>query len=329
MRTGNGRHRRPRQVPAVFLTAGVTGAGLALPLLTGGGAQAADTGTWDRVAQCESGGLWSADTDNGYYGGLQFTQDTWEEYGGRAYAPSADLASRAQQIAVAEKVLAAKGPEAWPGCATNAGLDGAGAAADVDPGGPESGGLLDPLLPAERDSGRDSGRSADVPGAKSGKGQGKGAEEGSEEASANGRGDGGSSGRGHHRGDRPEGGHRTDDRTGDRTEAAPSSPSAEPTAGTETGSGSGRHRGTPAEGPQERTRNGGRHASRDGGSDRADRAADGDYTVRPGDSLSEIAQEHALTGGWPALYDANERVVGDDPDLILPGQRLDLGASQG
>jgi hypothetical protein len=71
---------------------------------------------WNAVAQCESGGNWSIDTGNGYYGGLQFSPTTWTEFGGAAYAPRADLATREQQIAVAEKVLAVQGPGAWPTC---------------------------------------------------------------------------------------------------------------------------------------------------------------------------------------------------------------------
>jgi hypothetical protein len=68
------------------------------------------------VAECESGGNWSIDTGNGYYGGLQFSASTWLAYGGGSYAPRADLASREQQIAVAERVLAAQGARAWPVC---------------------------------------------------------------------------------------------------------------------------------------------------------------------------------------------------------------------
>ena len=71
---------------------------------------------WDAVAQCESGGNWSINTGNGYYGGLQFSSSTWLAYGGGAYAPRADLATRGQQIAIAEKVLAAQGAGAWPVC---------------------------------------------------------------------------------------------------------------------------------------------------------------------------------------------------------------------
>ncbi|MDP7706798.1 transglycosylase family protein [Mycobacterium sp. TY815] len=69
---------------------------------------------WDAIAQAESGGNWSINTGNGFFGGLQFKQSTWEQFGGLKYAPRADLASREQQIAVAEATLAAQGPGAWP-----------------------------------------------------------------------------------------------------------------------------------------------------------------------------------------------------------------------
>lgn len=73
----------------------------------------ADSVNWDAVAECESGGNWHADTGNGFYGGLQFRRSTWDEAGG---VGSPAKASRDQQIAVAERVLATQGPEAWPTC---------------------------------------------------------------------------------------------------------------------------------------------------------------------------------------------------------------------
>jgi resuscitation-promoting factor RpfC len=76
----------------------------------------ADSVNWDAVAQCESGGNWSANTGNGFYGGLQFKQSTWDENGG---VGSPARASREQQIAVANRVLATQGPEAWPKCGGN------------------------------------------------------------------------------------------------------------------------------------------------------------------------------------------------------------------
>jgi cell wall-associated NlpC family hydrolase len=97
---------------------------VATVLTVGGGspASAASTPTWDKVAECESSGNWSINTGNGYYGGLQFSQSTWEAYGGTAYAQRADLATKDQQIAVAEKVLKGQGPGAWPVCSVRAGL---------------------------------------------------------------------------------------------------------------------------------------------------------------------------------------------------------------
>ncbi|MDG4866119.1 transglycosylase family protein, partial [Streptomyces sp. T-3] len=71
---------------------------------------------WNCLAECESSGRWHIATGNGYYGGLQFWQPTWEEHGGLAYAPRADLATREEQIKVAEAVLRNQGWEAWPVC---------------------------------------------------------------------------------------------------------------------------------------------------------------------------------------------------------------------
>lgn len=79
---------------------------------------------WDCVADCESGGRWAINTGNGFYGGLQFRQPTWEEYGGLVFARRADLASRVQQIRVAEDVIGAQGWDAWPSCSKRYGLAG-------------------------------------------------------------------------------------------------------------------------------------------------------------------------------------------------------------
>ncbi|MDT4938322.1 MAG: resuscitation-promoting factor RpfB, partial [Pseudonocardiales bacterium] len=71
---------------------------------------------WDAVASCESGGNWSINTGNGFYGGLQFDYSTWLNAGGGAYAPRADLATREEQIAIATKIYAARGSSPWPVC---------------------------------------------------------------------------------------------------------------------------------------------------------------------------------------------------------------------
>ncbi|BBX61598.1 resuscitation-promoting factor RpfC [Mycobacterium saskatchewanense] len=82
-------------------------------------ATAAPTPNWDAIAQCESGGNWHANTGNGEYGGLQFKPGTWSQYGG---VGNPATASREQQIAVANRVFADQGIEAWPKCGANSGL---------------------------------------------------------------------------------------------------------------------------------------------------------------------------------------------------------------
>ncbi|MFE3289727.1 transglycosylase family protein [Rhodococcus sp. NPDC059234] len=117
------RHRKPtntRKTAAkvVVTTAvfGVAGAAFAAP------ASAAPDSDWDRLAQCEAGGNWGINTGNGYQGGLQFSPSTWNAHGGGQYAATANQASREQQIAVAEKVLASQGWGAWPSCSASLGL---------------------------------------------------------------------------------------------------------------------------------------------------------------------------------------------------------------
>lgn len=85
-------------------------------------ATAAPDSDWDKLAQCESGGNWAINTGNGYHGGLQFNPGTWAAYGGTAFAPTADLATREQQIAIAERTQAAQGWGAWPACTARLGL---------------------------------------------------------------------------------------------------------------------------------------------------------------------------------------------------------------
>ncbi|MEU3451636.1 transglycosylase family protein [Streptomyces thermolilacinus] len=116
LNSGKGKHRRPSKAVRLAAFAGITGVAVAAPLMGATSASAATAAEWDRVAQCESGGNWSINTGNGYYGGLQFSASTWAAYGGTQYASTADKASKAQQIAIAEKVLAGQGKGAWPHC---------------------------------------------------------------------------------------------------------------------------------------------------------------------------------------------------------------------
>ncbi|MEV5972653.1 transglycosylase family protein [Streptomyces sp. NPDC051921] len=328
MRSGNGRHRRPRQAPALVVAAGVTGSAMALPLLATGSASAADATTWDRVAECESGGAWSANFGNGLYGGLQFSQESWERHGGLAYAPSADLASRAQQITVADRALAA-GDTQWATCAPIAGLKNDGKAPEVDPGpgvtpkeksGPVPESNRTDGLPAG--SGQDAAEPSATPATPAAPtGPTAPATPGGPSTAPStpgtptspvtpgtpvtpdvsltpgtpGAPDAGAPGTGKHRGD-----------------AAPEEP-----GNSDTSSESGRH-AAPADGAKGDATGAGENGE-SGASDKSD-----EYTVKPGDSLSGIAEENGLPGGWSALYGANKKTVGADPDLILPGQSLEL-----
>ncbi|MEU9572536.1 transglycosylase family protein [Streptomyces massasporeus] len=212
-----GRHRRyqPNRINRASLTVTAGGAGMALPFMGAGAAQAADMDTWNKVAACESTNNWSINSGNGFYGGLQFTQSTWEAYGGRAYAARADLASKDQQIAVAEKVLDGQGPGAWPVCSVRAGLTRGGGEPDIRPA-------------AERTTKKDTKKKTSIEDV--------------------------------------------------RPQSTPQS--------------------------------------------RAGKAEM--YTVVHGDTLSGIADDQDVRGGWRGLYEANRSAIGSDPDLIVPGQRLAL-----
>ena len=133
--------RRGMTRTAVMLAGGAV---VATGMFATGTAANAATG-WDEVAACESGGDWSINTGNGYYGGLQFSQQTWEGFGGTQYAATADQATKAQQIAIGEKVLATQGAGAWPNC-----------------GGPLSGGADTSNAPAaEQDSSQSDSKKSD------------------------------------------------------------------------------------------------------------------------------------------------------------------------
>jgi len=189
-------------------------AGTAALLGPAGAAQAKSSVNWDAVAQCESGGNWSINTGNGYYGGLQFSRGTWAANGGTKYASTANKASRSEQIAVAERVLHGQGIGAWPVCGKRGG----------------------------------STR--------------------------------------HYTATHTSGSHKV---TTHRKSS--SSSSTRP------------HRTAQA----------------------ANVVANGaDYTVKSGDTLAKIAATHAVKGGWRALYQLNKSVIGGDPNLIFPGQKLAL-----
>ena len=105
-----------RRTAAALAIGGAVAATLSMPA-----ANAVDGATWDALAQCESGGNWSINTGNGFYGGLQFTQQSWNGVG---MSGSPATASRAQQIEAGERLLAIQGWGAWPACSAKLGLYG-------------------------------------------------------------------------------------------------------------------------------------------------------------------------------------------------------------
>ena len=118
-----GRHSAKNRMAAKF-TAGTVAFGAAAAIMAPTASAAPDS-DWDRLAQCEAGGNWHINTGNGFYGGLQFNQQTWQANGGGEFAATADQASREQQIVVAERVLASQGWGAWPACSASLGLNSA------------------------------------------------------------------------------------------------------------------------------------------------------------------------------------------------------------
>ena len=105
-----------RRTAAALAIGGAVAATLSMPA-----ANAVDGATWDALAQCESGGNWSINTGNGFYGGLQFTQQSWNGVG---MSGSPATATRAQQIEAGERLLAIQGWGAWPACSAKLGLYG-------------------------------------------------------------------------------------------------------------------------------------------------------------------------------------------------------------
>ncbi|MEV7151647.1 MULTISPECIES: transglycosylase family protein [unclassified Streptomyces] len=163
--SGKGKHRRPSKATRVAALAGVTGVAIAAPLMATGTASAATASEWDAVAQCESGGNWAINTGNGYFGGLQFSASTWAAYGGTQYAAQANQAGKAQQIEIAEKVLAAQGKGAWPVCGT--GLSGAAYNGGSSSSGSSSSGSSSSGSTADRSTdSQAASRSAERPAAK-------------------------------------------------------------------------------------------------------------------------------------------------------------------
>ncbi|MFF6985087.1 transglycosylase family protein [Streptomyces sp. NPDC010273] len=332
MLSGNGRHRRPRQAPALLVAAGVTGSAIAIPLLGAASANAADGTTWDKVANCESGGSWSENSGNAYYGGLQMSLDDWDKYGGLDYAPSPDLASRSQQIAVAEKILDAEGTTPWLTCALLSGLTTTSGSTDVDTGvasdSPSAGAT-------------DSTGSSDSSGS-----SGSSGTSASSGLSDSGTTDSSSSGSSDSSGspaptatDKSTNSTKSDksttpSKTGTPVEASPkldesdnSAQAAGKSSLVDTGalddtSGAGDTGGASGAIEQQSV---GKHR----GASAEESVTPQTYTVRAGDSLASIADSLGFDGGWRALYAENKKVIGTDPTRIAAGQTLDVGTETG
>ncbi|WP_305068053.1 transglycosylase family protein [Kitasatospora sp. A2-31] len=307
---GTGRHRRRTQAEKAIAVAGVAGVGLAMPLLTATGASAAPVSTWDAVAQCESGGNWSINTGNGFYGGLQFTSSTWKAYGGTAYAPQANQASKGQQIAVAEKVLASQGPGAWPVCSKRAGLSKGGAAAEVDTAA-DAPAAQQPAAPAQPKPAQKPAQPAQKP-AKQHAPKPAAQQPAQHDAKAP-----GFSGQGGWDADAKVYWYQNDGGwywTSHRSVYEQYAGQYAPQAAVQSAGQSGGYIGqgdspTPI------------HVDPAAQQQRTDHG----YTVQDGDTLAGIAAAQGVNGGWQALYDGNRGTIGGDPDLIVPGQVLNLG----
>lgn len=209
-----GIHRKPStSVRRTIARVVVAGVAVGAPLAVAPAFASADPVNWDAIAQCESGGNWSINTGNGYYGGLQFSQSTWEANGGSG---SPANASRSEQIRVANNVLQSQGIGAWPVCGARAGASGGAA--------PQQQAEPQQSAPVEQSQQQEQ-QQAPV------------------QSSA---------------------------------PAAPVLVKSNPK---------------------------------------------GDYTVAAGDSLSKIATEKKVAGGWQALHEKNKQFIGD-PNLIVPGQKI-------
>ncbi|MBR7836256.1 LysM peptidoglycan-binding domain-containing protein [Actinospica durhamensis] len=228
-------------------TATLAGAAIAVPVMMAGTASA-DSVNWTAIANCESSGDWAANTGNGFYGGLQFSESTWLAYGGGSYAQYANDASEADQIIVAEAVLAGQGIGAWPVC-------GAYADSGTTYSGTNTSGSTDSSSSSSSSSDNSSSSSS------------------------------------------------SSDNSGSSSSSSSSSSDNSGSSSSDQGSTS---------------------SSTSSTSSSSSSDSSGTYTVVSGDTLSGIAQKEGISD-WHTLYNDNLSVVGSNPDLIYPGQVLNLG----
>ncbi len=268
-----GRHRRPsttRTIAFRTVAAGVVIGAPILGLVTP--ASAAPNSTWDAVAQCESGGDWSINTGNGYYGGLQFDQSTWDAYGGQGYAARADEASKSAQIAVAERTLAAQGWGSWPVCSVQAGATGQGV--NLRSGSSDDSGAASSSDQTSSNS-DDSSSSSDQSSADSS--------------------------------------NSNSDSSGPLRDSNASSDDQAASSGSDQQSSD-----------QQRSDSNQQRSDSGSSQSHSGSAADGNYTVKSGDTLFRIASKNHVSGGWEALAKNNSDVI-PNPNMIYPGQVIRLG----
>jgi hypothetical protein len=284
-KSGRSRHRKPNNTVRNF---GLATAPLfaAIPMANTPSASAA-TSAWDKLASCESGNNWSINTGNGYYGGLQFADGTWDGNGGEKFASRADLASRTEQIIIAARVLDNSGWGPWPACSSKMGLGAeerreALATAEEYRQAKNGGGATD-AQPA-------SDKSADDKAAADKKAADKKAAE--EQAAA-------------------EKKKADDERAADQKKQN----KADADADADKAKADGQR--------TEASRVSTDRASR--GKHRKTASSADLYVVRRGDTLAAIARAKDVPGGWQNLYKINRDTVGGNPGLIFPGQRLSLG----
>lgn len=371
-----GRHAAPKQArPGVsrrtvtlMAVSGTLGTGA---LITASQtASAASVSTWDRVAECESSGNYAINTGNGFFGGLQFTQSTWKAYGGLAFGARADLATKDEQIKVAERVLTTgfnghdpQGPGAWPVCGPRAGLKAGTAAPALDTPAPVRKAPTQPSVGSGSLPNLTAARAVAFARAQIGKPYIFGAEgphafdcSGLTQAAWKDAGvsiprtsqaqaaglrqvpvseiqigdlviyrDGNGVSRGHVAIYIGNGRIIEAPRPGATVREAPFrtgwyadhfqlvvrpvgvGPVVDLPGAPSSGAGEKAPVPTPTPEPE---------------ATRPPTTTAGVHVVVPGDTLSGIAEQGRVKGGWPALYKDNLRVVGSDPDMIHPGQRI-------
>ncbi len=288
-----GRHRKPSTARTVALRTATAGALIGGPALAlAAPASAAPLSVWDSVAQCESTNNWSINTGNGYYGGLQFAQSTWEAYGGLQYASRADLATKSEQIAVAEKTLAGQGWGAWS-CASMVGAYGSPENRDAGASGGSSDASTSPAPAAET---RSTTRAVSTSSASGSGGYTvKSGDTLSTIASALGT-------------------------SWESLYNLNRSIISDPNwiqVGQQLKTGGSSSTSTTAHSTTPRTTHAAASTAAASGSGKT-------YTVRSGDSLYKIASNQHVSGGWSGLYNLNKGTVAD-PNVIQVGQVLTLG----